>query len=43
MNEPVSFVDGDLNDGCANNKYNYPPYLPSNVEVVIAYETDLTP
>ena len=27
MNEPSSFVSGST-DGCYNNTYNYPPYLP---------------
>lgn len=28
MNEPSNFAIGDLKQGCANNKINFPPYTP---------------
>ena len=30
MNEPANFEDGDWEQGCADNKWNIPPYMPRN-------------
>lgn len=29
MNEPANFVAGDMDEGCAENKWNNPPFVPS--------------
>lgn len=28
MNEPANFDSGDSNEGCAANRWNYPPFKP---------------
>ena len=31
MNEPSNFVNGNMDNKCSNNKYNYPEWIPSIV------------
>lgn len=35
MNEPANFVTGDINEGCPSNKWNNPPYVPSNWDICL--------
>lgn len=39
MNEPANFDSGDSNEGCANNKWNYPPYKPGDITRELAFKT----
>lgn len=34
MNEPASWVDGDVN-GCADTLINRPPYTPGNKDILV--------
>lgn len=31
MNEPSSFVSGDVNNRCRNTELNFPPYAPGTI------------